>query len=171
MKEHQQNKLAWNQAAEFYKKSLDKSIDALRNGDTHFCKPEFHYLKDLSSWCNTAIHLQCAAGHDTLSLLNLGAKKVIGVDISDEMITLARKKSEALSADAEWYVADVLETPAELDGVADLVYTGRGAICWIMDIDAWARTVARLLKKGGKFYLYDGHPITIFFDEEVKSLA
>src|SRR5690606_34962460 len=60
--------------------------------------------------------------------------------------------------------SDVLETPHELDSTADWVYTGRGAINWIMDLDAWSRVVFRLLKPGGKFYLFEGHPITYLFD-------
>ena len=76
------------------------------------------------------------------------------------MIAVAEAKGRALNAPATWYRSDILETPHELDGTADLVYTGRGALCWIMDLDAWARVVARLLKPGGKLYLYEGHPVS-----------
>ena len=39
-----------------------------------------------------------------------------------------------------------------------------GALNWIMDIEAWANVVFRILKKGGRFYIFEGHPITCFFD-------
>ncbi len=103
-----------------------------------FCAPGFAYLHDLDQWCKRAIHLQCAGGRDTLSLWNLGAHEVVGVDISERMIAIALAKTERLNAPAAWYHADVLEAPHELDGTADLVYTGRGALCWLMDMDAWA---------------------------------
>jgi SAM-dependent methyltransferase len=65
----------------------------------------------------------------------------------------------ALGAPATWNRCDVLEVPAELDGTADMIHTGRGAIAWIHDFEAWARTVARLLKPGGLLHLMDDHPI------------
>ena len=65
----------------------------------------------------------------------------MGIDISEVMIEVARRKSEALAAPAAWHCCDILETPAELDGTADLVYTGRGALLWMMDLPAWARVV------------------------------
>ena len=167
---NQSNKSAWNEAASFYGKELEESVAFLKNGGKHFCRPELKFLKDLESWCHTAVHLQCAAGHDTLSLINLGAKKVIGVDISDKMIELAREKSRRLNMNAEWINADVLDLPKKLDGVADLVYTGRGALNWIMNIDVWAKAIFRTLKEGGRLYVFEGHPMTFFFDMSKETL-
>ncbi|MEZ4815468.1 MAG: class I SAM-dependent methyltransferase [Bdellovibrionota bacterium] len=168
---HQSNRQAWNEAASTYRKTLDESIAFLKNGGKNFCPPEMKFLKNLNEWCDRAIHLQCAGGHDSLSLINLGAKEVIGVDISDEMINIAKEKSQALGMNAKWYQSDVLETPADLNGTADLVYTGRGALNWNMDIKAWAKVVARLLKPQGRAYIFEGHPITYFFDMKASELS
>lgn len=157
---HESNRAAWNQGAAAYEAEIARDVEFLKAGGTNFCPPEFGFLEDLASWCGRAIHLQCAGGKDTLSLWNLGAREVIGVDISDRMIACARAKSEALDAPARWFRSDILETPHELDGTADLVYTGRGALCWIMDLDRWAATVLRLLKPGGKLYVFEGHPFS-----------
>ncbi len=119
----------------------------------------------------TAIHLQCAAGEDTLSLLNLGASEVVGVDISEEMIQIAQNISNQLGANARWVRSDILELSEEMNGTADLVYTGRGAIIWIHDLNRWAQTVPRLLKPGGIFYMYEGHPVTYFLIPGQKSSA
>jgi SAM-dependent methyltransferase len=125
-------------------------------------------LGDLHSWCETAVHLQCASGEDTLSLWLEGAKRVVGVDISDTHIENARLTSAALDAPAVWYRCDVLETPHELDGTADLVFTGRGAIDWIHDIEAWAGVCARLLKPGGVVSVFDNHPVVYLFDPDAE---
>ena len=161
---HEQNRAAWNEAANRYAQEIESDVIFLKAGGKNFCPPEFEFLQNLDQWCQRAIHIQCAGGRDTLSLWNLGAQEVVGVDISDQMIAVAQEKSRLLNAPAQWYRSDVLETPHELDGTADLVYTGRGAICWIMDLEAWADVVARLLKPGGKFYLFDGHPIQWVWD-------
>ena len=94
-----------------------------------------------------------------LILLNEGAGEVVGVDISENLLAAAQRKSTALNAAATWVLSDILDAPHNLDGTADLVYTGKGAIAWMMDLEAWARVVARLLKSGGKFFIYDGHPL------------
>jgi len=155
---HQANRVGWNEGAEAYEADLEERIAFLRAGATNFCAPEYAYLAGLREWCERAIHLQCAGGTDTLSLWNLGAREVVGLDISERMLGVARRKAEALGARALWVHSDVLETPSDLNGTADLVYTGRGALCWLMDIAAWAKVVARLLKPGGRLYVFEGHP-------------
>ena len=162
--QHQNNRAAWNEAAGQYKKDFETSVAFLKAGGQNFLPPEYDFIGDLKDWCTSAIHLQCAAGQDTLSLWNLGAREVVGVDISDEMILLATRKGEAIGAPATWYRCDLLETPATLDNTADLVYTGRGALNWQMDIEAWASVVVRLLKPGGKLYLFEGHPYMWVWD-------
>lgn len=167
---HLQNRHAWNQAAAKYRDDIQQTVELLASGGHSMQSVELPFLADLATWCDRAIHLQCAGGRDTLSLLNLGAREVVGVDISEEMLDVAQATTCQLKANARWVHSDVLETPAELSGTADLVYTGRGAIIWIHDLAAWAETVARLLKPGGVFYMYEGHPMTYFFDMTAPEL-
>lgn len=167
---HQANARAWNQAAEAYGRSVDKTLDLIRTGRNSMCAAEAPFLANLKDWCHRAIHLQCAGGEDTLSLLNLGAKEVVGIDISQKMIEVAQQTSNRLAANARWVNCDVLDTPDALNGTADLVYTGRGAINWIHDLQAWAQTVMRLLKPQGLFYMFEGHPFTYVFAPQASSL-
>ena len=37
---------------------------------------------------------------------------------------------------------------------------GIGALCWLPDIDAWARVVDELLRPGGRLHLVEFHPVT-----------
>jgi SAM-dependent methyltransferase len=166
---HESNRAGWNEGAAEYTAGIQNTIEFLRAGKSNLHPVERTYLDDILPWCGTAIHLQCASGRDTLSLWIEGANRVIGVDISDVHIQNARKISAALNAPAEWYRCDVLDTPHELDGVADLVYTGRGALCWLQDLDRWATVVNRLLRPGGYASVFDGHPITWLFDTEAET--
>lgn len=167
---HEDNRRAWSEAAEVYAADSDATVAFLRAGGQNFCASERWFIDGLSAWCRRAIHLQCAGGKDTLSLRNAGVDEVIGLDISDRMIEVARARGEALGANARWIRCDVLDAPAELNGTADLVYTGRGAIGWLFDLDAWAAVVARLLRPGGKLFLFEGHPITFLFSPESEGL-
>jgi SAM-dependent methyltransferase len=161
---HEETGAAWNVAAAIYERDEERDVALLRSGGNSLLSHERRFLQGLHGWCGRAVHLQCAGGTDTLSLWTLGAAEVVGVDISEKMIAVARRKSAALAAPARWYCCDILDTPHELDATADLVYTGRGALPWMMDIQAWARVVARLLKPGGKLYVFEGHPLDWVWD-------
>ncbi|MBA3236641.1 MAG: class I SAM-dependent methyltransferase [Chloroflexi bacterium] len=161
---HGANRVAWDQAAERYEGWFDEAAALIRRGGTNLFGIEVELIGDLRGHCRRAIHLQCAGGRDTLSLWNQGASEVIGVDFSPRMLDLARRLTEATGAPASWILADVLDTPHDLDGTADLVYTGRGSLLWLADLDAWAAVIARLLAPAGRFVLFEGHPAEWLFD-------
>jgi SAM-dependent methyltransferase len=161
---HAANRAAWDEAAERYEGWLAEAIALIRAGGTNLFPVEIQLIGDLRGRCARAIHLQCAGGRDTLSLWNLGADEVVGIDFSPRMLALARRLSDAVAAPARWIEADVLDAPTELDGTGDLVYTGRGSLLWLQDLDAWARVVRRLLSPTGRFVLFEGHPVEWLFD-------
>jgi SAM-dependent methyltransferase len=80
------------------------------------------------------------------------------------MLELATRLSDAVAAPARWILADVLETPHELDRTADLLYTGRGSLMWLGDLDRWAAVLYRLLSPAGRLVIFEGHPAEWLFD-------
>jgi SAM-dependent methyltransferase len=155
---------AWDEAAERYEGWLEEAIELIRGGGSNLFPEEVELLGDLHGRCRRAIHLQCAGGRDTLSLWRLGADEVVGVDLSSRMVDLAERLTAATGGPASWFVSDVLDTPHSLDGTADLVYTGRGSLLWLQDLDAWAAVVVRLLVPGGRLVLFEGHPFEWLVD-------
>ena len=114
-------------------------------------------LRDVSG--KTLLHLQCHIGTDTLSWARSGAS-VTGVDFSESAITAARKLSAESNTPGEFVVAELYDSPNALPGRQfDIVYTGVGALCWLPDIDGWAKVVAHFLKQGGIFYILEAHPM------------
>ncbi|MFF7454410.1 class I SAM-dependent methyltransferase [Kitasatospora sp. NPDC008115] len=105
------------------------------------------------------LHLQCHFGQDTLSWARRGAT-VTGLDFSRPAVEAATDLAERIGMDsARFVVSDVYDAVAALDGRSfDIVYTGLGALCWLPDIDRWARTVETLLAPGGFLYLAEFHP-------------
>jgi SAM-dependent methyltransferase len=163
---HAANRAAWDEAAERYEGWFDEAVALILSGGTNLFGVETELIGDLHGRCRRAIHLQCAGGRDTLSLWNHGADEVVGIDFSPRMLDLAARLTAATGAPARWILSDVLETPTELDGTADLVYTGRGSLIWLGDLDAWAAVIARLLSPTGRFVLFEGHPVEWLFDAD-----
>ncbi len=171
---HEANRRAWNEGAVTYTKELGLVLSELKKKESSLHPVERRNLRqfgELSTWCRRAVHLQCASGRDTLSLLIEGAAEVIGIDISDVHISNARWLTEQLSARASWIRCDVLDVPASLSGTADLVYTGRGALTWIQDITGWAENAAMLLKPGGVFSLLDDHPFGWLISQDYSDMV
>jgi SAM-dependent methyltransferase len=167
---HRETGAFWDSIADWYgERDEAQSTKYLQSGGNYLYDHERQILGDLTPWCKRAIHLQCSHGNDALSLLSQGAAEVVGVDISDRLLAVARRKAQALGAPATWHHCDILQTPAILNGTADLVYTGKGALCWMTDLAAWAEVVARLVAPGGRLFIYESHPLDWVWDTEATN--
>lgn len=113
------------------------------------------------------LHLQCHIGTDTLAWAKAGAQ-VTGLDFSARAIETARGLAEKVGAsDARFVVSDVYNAVTALEHAEyDIVYTGIGALCWLPDIERWARTVAQLIAPGGCLYVVEFHPVTDMFEDD-----
>jgi SAM-dependent methyltransferase len=106
------------------------------------------------------VHLQCHIGTDTLSLARLGARSVTGYDFSRPALDAAALLALECGANIEFVEGELYDASDLLGkGRFDLVYTGIGALCWLPDIDRWARVVASILRPGGRLFLREGHPV------------
>lgn len=160
MKAEDTNREHWDEIAPVHLKAY--RVDRLLGGESlidEIQKGEFYPITG-----KTLLHLQCHIGTDTLSLALDGAR-VTGVDFSPQSVHIARELAHKMNLPAQFVVANVLDIPEGALGEFDIVYTSQGVLCWISDIDQWAQTVARHLKPGGIFYIFETHPAFMMFDE------
>jgi SAM-dependent methyltransferase len=113
----------------------------------------------------TLLHLQCHFGLDTLSWARLGAV-VTGLDFSSEAIAAARTLAADVGLPATFVQSNLYDAPAALEGEFDIVYTSRGVLGWLPDIEGWARVAAHFVRPGGTFYLTEIHPVEQVFEDE-----
>jgi SAM-dependent methyltransferase len=116
----------------------------------------------------TLVHLQCHFGMDTLRWARVGAT-VTGVDFSPAAIAEAINLAERaqLEVQSRFVCATVYDAPQALAGERfDVVYVSLGSLCWLPSIDMWARSVAKLLRPGGRLYLHDVHPLSNSLDDD-----
>lgn len=152
----------WNNWAQLHFGSMTYDVEGFKAGKNSLGPIELGELGDVSG--KTLLHLQCHFGKDTMSWARLGAT-VTGVDFSDKAIEIARRLSAELSIPAAFVRSDIYALPAALSGQFDIVFTSYGAICWLNDLDEWARIAANYLKPGGVFYIAEFHPFLMVFED------
>ncbi|WP_420405021.1 class I SAM-dependent methyltransferase [Nisaea sp.] len=111
------------------------------------------------------LHLQCHFGKDTIRLKRAGARSATGLDFSPVAIRLARELATATGTEVTFVEGNLYDAPDLIRSSFDLVYITWGTICWLPDIEGWARVVSRFLKPGGRLYFLDQHPVILSFDD------
>ena len=172
---HEDNRLSWNAATDAHNSHKVDQAAFFRGGGCKLDPEERELLGDVRGL--DVVHLQCNCGQDSLSIANLGARHVLGVDISDTAIDFARKLArDAGVTNAEFIRSDVYDwfAPAAAAAAAgpnarfDIAFSSYGAICWLSDLGAWARGVAGVLRPGGRLVLVDYHPASQMFDAALQ---
>lgn len=105
------------------------------------------------------VHPMSGHGLDDVALARLGARSVHGLDYSPAPVASAQRRAEALGLPCRYTRATLPDSGLD-DACADLVYTGKGALIWVPDLPAFLAEVRRLLRPGGRFYVYEAHPAT-----------
>ena len=71
---------------------------------------------------------------------------------------------------AAFVQSNLYDLPDVLEGEFDIVYTSRGVLGWLPDVERWARVAANFVKPGGFFYITEVHPVCQAFDDEAADL-
>lgn len=161
------NRRLWDEWTHVHESSAFYNLDSFKKGTTkdrpfdagpgvRIRDYEAQEIGDVAN--KELLHLQCHFGIDTLSWARLGAS-VTGVDFSVEAVDLARRLAAEIGVEASFVVSSIQEARENISGEFDIVYTSRGAIWWLHDLEEWARTIAHFLRPGGVFYITEFHPI------------
>ncbi|WP_414170311.1 class I SAM-dependent methyltransferase [Streptoverticillium reticulum] len=139
-------------ASDFY------GLDGARSPDGWFAPFEWDDLGDLHG--RDVLHLQCHLGVETQAFAGRGAASTVGLDFSGASVTEARRLAAEAGREAEFVRADVHRAVEALGGRRfDVVYTGKGALCYLPDLHRWAEVVRDLLRPGGMLYVVEFHPL------------
>lgn len=72
---------------------------------------------------------------------------VTGVDFSDKAIELVSQLSVKKGIEAEFINCNIYDLPEHLDREFDIVSTSYGVLCWLNDINGWAKLVENWVLK------------------------
>jgi len=101
----------------------------------------------------TVLMLGCGTGDESALLINQGAEKLVGIDISETSIALAKKSYP----DCDFQVGDINKLEFN-DGSFDFVYSSL-AINYTSNPLGVYEEVFRALKPGGQFLFSVPHPV------------
>ncbi|HVA20784.1 MAG TPA: class I SAM-dependent methyltransferase [Candidatus Micrarchaeia archaeon] len=157
----------WEERVPIHRRSAFYDVDGFRAGRGVLEPFEVAELGDVRG--RSLVHLQCHIGLDTLSWARRGAL-VTGVDFSPAAIAVARELALEVASGADFVCSEVSAAPAALAGPYQIVYTGKGALTWLPDLERWADAVVALLAPGGVFYLSEFHPLVDMLDDSGRAL-
>jgi SAM-dependent methyltransferase len=163
------NRSAWEKASRKHVDEYQELLDEARNSSSLF-ECELALLRPLLASNPGVVHLQSGHGLDDVALVAEGARSVVGVDFSSVAATAAQRRATELGVNCRYVIAELPGAPLR-DGCTELVYTGKGALIWLPDLDSWAADVARLLTPGGHLFVHEAHPMVPLWTWDTRRAA
>lgn len=125
----------------------------------YYEKPAMYaLLPDLTG--KTVLSVGCGSGEDSISLKRRGAEKSVGIDMSDELIGIARNSYP----ECDFHLMN-MEDLTFGDDTFDFAYSSL-AIHYVEDWAKVFKNVYRVLKPNSSFLFSCGHPLRFAMDEE-----
>ncbi|MEU3253432.1 class I SAM-dependent methyltransferase [Streptomyces sp. NPDC006997] len=151
------NQANWDARTPVHLASRFYGLDGDPDPSRWFAPWEWRDLGDVAG--RDVLHLQCHLGTETIAFARRGARAV-GLDFSAASVAAASGVAARAGVDVDYVRANVYDAVEALGGRRfDVVYTGKGALCYLPDLDRWADVVARLLRPGGLLYVVEFHPL------------
>ncbi len=128
------------------------------NANNLFEKPALYsLLPDLAG--KTVLDLGCGFGENCIRYVDKGAKRVVGVDISEKMLAVAESENSHKSIK---YLKMPMEDIGELREHFDVVVSSL-AIQYVEDYQGLVNNIYNLLNDGGVLVFSQEHPINTCF--------
>jgi SAM-dependent methyltransferase len=160
------NRAMWNATADVHASvSLPGLLAEVARPDfSTFDFVEEHVFGEIGLSGKDVAQLSCNNGRELISCKKAGAARCVGFDISEKFIAQGRELAQVGGVEVDFVRTDVYDIPHGYDSSFDIVYVTIGALGWLRDLNAYYAVVARLLRPGGYFFLYEMHPILDMFE-------
>lgn len=142
----------WDKAAELWTETVRSRGDLYREALNN--PAIFRMLGSVNG--KTVLDLGCGEGYNTRILAGRGAR-VVGIDLSGELIRLAREKEREEPLGIEYHKADAARLSMFEEGAFEIVVAFM-SLMDIRDLEGALLEVGRVLQRGGRFVFSVTHP-------------
>lgn len=153
---------------QYYNKFASEWINSKRNGAVNtLLTHTFTEEPSMNNYLRTHIKnkrilcIGCGSGEECLRFSEMGAKEVVGIDVSDKLIAQARKDYP----NVRFEVGGWKELPRLKFGLFDYVYAGF-SIHYVKDWQKVCNDVSSILKPKGEFIFSTIHPLRNAIEKE-----
>lgn len=162
------NRVAWDLSAQHH-----RGNEAWRHLVAGFADPGFSCFDATATAAVQAIgvaekswvQIGCNNGRECLSLMALGAGRVLGIDQSAAFLDQARDLADLSAHEAAFLCADIHDLPDDV-GPFDRALISIGVLNWMPDLHRFFRVVSGLMAPGGALVIYETHPFLEMFDPD-----
>lgn len=105
--------------------------------------------------CKSVLDLGCGYGHNCIDFVHRGASRVVGVDISEKMLEVAKSESSDKKIQ---YINMSMTDIDKLNEKFDFIYSSL-AFHYVEDFDEFAQKMFSVLNSGGELLFSQEHPI------------
>lgn len=106
----------------------------------------------------TIVDLGCGTGIFTFLLERFGPEKIIGIDLSEEMLKIAKVKAGMTASKAEFITYDAAKCMDVINSPADFIFSSTMSH-YVENIEELFENVSGSLKKGGESIFSIIHPL------------
>lgn len=146
-------KIDWNSMAEAYELFNNSE-------DSYSYNIEWPCIKNLLPELRkkTVVDLGCGTGIFTFLLERFAPEKITGIDLSEEMLKIAKKKADEMGSKAEFVAYDASKCADVINAPVDFVFSSTTSH-YIENINELFENVAKSLKTGGECIFSIIHPL------------
>lgn len=166
------NRIAWNEAAPVHRRhpQYQRLLEGFRRPGFSCLDPvATRWLERIGIAGKDVAQLCCNNGRELLSIRNLGARRCVGFDLSGAFLAQARELAEVAGIDCTFVETDIHAIDAAFDRSFDVVVITIGVFGWMPDVDPVLAVAARLLRPGGRLFVYEEHPVLNMIDVDDRS--
>jgi SAM-dependent methyltransferase len=168
---HDANRERWDAASEGWARGADS------RGLWRRCPEEPQLVL-----CETVLELLAGIAGKRVCVLGSGDNQVVfalagmgaavtSVDILQNQLDVAAKRSKELGLSVAFVQADVTDLSALADGSFDVVYTGGHVAVWVSDLQTYYSEAVRILRGGGLFIVDEYHPFRRLWKDSTDALV
>ena len=157
----------WNNMAERWNDLRnDTIIDGIVKDPCSIFRPQLQamFKQFVGDFTGKQVLVPASGDNREVFAFHLLGAKVTSSDLSEKQLEYSANVAKKHNWDIKFVWDNLMELSNIQSGEYDFVYISNGVMFWIDDLNSMYKNINRVLKPGGNYMMYDGHPFMYPFD-------